>query len=321
MPDESGLGGVSLRVVMPVHNAAAFFAEALRSVLADLPDDGEVVVVDDGSTDGSERLVQQAAERDTRITVLRHDEPQGVSRALNAGITHPGCPEYIAVAEHDDLVLPGRFAAQVHELREDAALGAVSSEGRYLGMSGRIAGRVSAGPKNREEFARMRAAGREILVPHPAITYRRDAVVAAGLYDPTFDYAQDLEIINRLVYDAGWEVRTITEPHVLYRIHNSSSSFAHISEQRMMTRYIVYRNRQQLARADVDDFATWSENNAPDRRTRWRWYRKDRGALHYRLAGLAWLDRRLASFVVNITAATALHPRWVLMKIRVATGR
>jgi glycosyltransferase involved in cell wall biosynthesis len=311
----------SLRVVMPVHNAAGYVVAALDSVLKDLPEDGEVIVVDDGSGDGSAALVDAIAARDDRVVVLRNDEPTGVSRALNLGVTFGSCPEFVAVAEHDDLVLPGRFAAQVAALRAEPALGAVSGEGRYLGPTGRVAGRVSVGPRTQEEFRAMREAGREILIPHPAIMYRSDAITGAGLYDADFDAAQDLEIVNRLVYAAGWQVRTLAEPHVLYRIHDSSMSFSHISAQRMMTRYIVYRNRAQLDGERFVPFAEWQKANRPDRRTRWRWYRKDTGALRYRQAGLAWLNRRPFAFLANMVAASVLHPRWVLMKLRVARGR
>ncbi len=320
MPDE-GKPTPGLRVVMPVHNAERFVEAALVSVLNDAPSDAQVIVVDDGSTDASSALVAAVAAGDPRVVVLRNEEPTGVSRALNLGIEHEGCPEFVGVAEHDDLVIPGRFAQQVAALQADSRLGAVSGEGRYVGPSGRTAGRVSVGPRSEAEFDQMRQEAREILIPHPAITYRRDAVVAAGLYDPTFDSAQDLELINRMVYEAGWRVLTITAPHVLYRIHDSSMSFSHISAQRMMTRYIRYRNRAQLDGARWLGFHAWQERNRPDLRTRWTWYRKDQGARHYRQAGLAWLNRRPAPLVGHFAAACALHPRWVVSKLKVATGR
>jgi glycosyltransferase involved in cell wall biosynthesis len=311
----------SLRIVMPVHNAERYLESAVASVLEDLPADGELVVVDDGSTDGSPRLIAQAAAQDPRVRVLTNPAATGVSRALNSGIELTGCPEFVGVAEHDDLVVKGRFAEQVAALRADPRLGAVSGEGRYLGPSGRIAGRVSVGPRSTAEFETMKQDARELLIPHPAVTYRREAVVGAGLYDPGFDSAQDLELINRLVYQYGWRVRTVASQHVLYRIHDSSMSFSHISAQRMMTRYIRYRNRAQLDGHEWQDYATWQEQNAPDLRTRWTWYRKDQGALHYRQAGLAWLNRRPLAFLGHVAAAAVLHPRWVVAKVRVAVGR
>lgn len=315
-----GNGDGGLRVVMPVHNAESFLDEALESVLNDLPAGGEVVVVDDGSSDRSPEILARYAD-DRRVAVIRNDTATGVSRALNRAITYGECPEFVSVAEHDDVVLPGRFAAHVRALETDPQLGAVSGEGRYLGPTGRVAGRVAVGPKNSDEFRRMKEQGREILIPHPAITYRRDAVVGVGLYDETFDAAQDLEIVNRLVYEGGWEVRLLAGPHVLYRIHDESMSFAHIASQRMMTRYIVYRNNAQLNDLPYEGYSRWCELNQPDRRTKVRWWRKDTGALCYRKAGLAWLNRRPFSFLGNLAEASVLHPKWVLMKIGVAMGR
>lgn len=253
-PIGDGQDGGRLRVVMPVHNAATYVLEAITSVLDDLPAGGELVIVDDGSTDGSGEIARAYALRDARVTVIRHDSPVGVSRALNAGIKHAGCPDFVSVAEHDDVVVRGRFSAHVDALRADAGLGAVSGEGRYLGPSGRVAGRVAVGPSSR-------------------------------------------------------------------RIHGSSMSFSHIEGQRMMTRYIVYRNAAQLAGEPFTDYQQWRRDNVPDRRTRWRWYRKDTGALKFRQAGLAWLNRRPFALVGNLAAASVLHPKWVLMKLRVARGR
>lgn len=312
--------GVRLRVVVPVHNAAAFVEQAIGSVLADLPDSSEVVVVDDGSTDGSSGLIDAIAGRDGRLRVIRNDQALGVSRALNAGIRAAGLAEFVAVAEHDDVVLPGRFASQVAALEANPHLGAVSSEGKYLGPSGRIVGRVAVGPTDDAALAEMRSRAAEVLIPHPAITYRRSALDSVGLYDPTFDSAQDLELLNRLVYVGGWGVRVLRTPGVLYRIHDSSMSFSHISGQRMMTRYIRYRNARQMVGEAAMGYDAWAAANVPDARTRRRWARLDRGALMYRRAGLAWITRRPLSFVGNIVGAALLHPRWVLMKLRVASG-
>lgn len=314
-------GDGRLRVVMPVHNAVAYVRDALVSVLADLPVDGEVVVVDDGSTDGSEAVVDEVARDDDRVTVIRHGVAVGVSEALNAGIRYGELPEFVAVAEHDDIVIAGRFAAQLAALTAAPELGAVSGSGRYLGPQGRKVGRVFVGPRTHEEFIKMRECASAILIPHPAITYRSAAVVSSGLYEPIFDSAQDLELLNRMVYGHGWEVRTLAGPHVLYRIHDSAMSFSHIFTQRMMTRYIVERNRLQMVGKAYPSFEVWQADNQPGLRTRVRWYRKDVGALRFRRAGQAWLYRRPLAFAGNLVLAAVLHPRWVLMKARVALGR
>lgn len=312
---------VVLRLVMPVHNGLPFLERALDSALADLPEDAEMVIVDDGSSDDSPVVLAAAAARDARVRVLRNDKATGVSRALNQGIEVPGEPDFIAVAEHDDVVLPGRFAAQLAALRDDPALGAVSSEGRYVGPGERVLGRVAVGPSSHEQFLEMKDRAAEILIPHPAVTYRRAALADVGLYDPAFDSAQDLELINRLVYAGGWEVRTLREPGVLYRIHDGNMSFSHMTLQRSVTRFIQYRNRCQLDGLVPSSYDEWLVDHRPPARLARRWRRYDRGALYYRRAGLDWMLRRRTAFVRHLVAATVLHPRWVWFKVGVALGR
>jgi len=310
-----------LRVVMPVHNARAYVDEALRSVLDDLPEQAEVVVVDDGASDGSSEVVDRIASKDGRVVVLRHATAKGVSEAINAGIRYGSCPPFVAIAEHDDLVVPGRFATQLAALDEQPRLAAVSGEGQYVGPSGRVFGRVSVGPGNAKEMSAARRSLEPILIPHPAIMYRTEAILDAGLYDSAFDGAQDLEIINRLVFGFDWDVVSVPERHVLYRLHDSATSFATLSRQRSITRYVRYRNALQFEGLPFASFDEWSQRPHPDNGAARRWARHDRGALYYRRAGLAWLEHRRSAFVRYYALALLFHPRWVCVKTRVLIGR
>ena len=79
-------GGVGISVVIAAHNEAANIEACLRTVLAcSGPDKFEVVVVDDGSTDGTREIVQKLADSDARVTVLSQSRG-GKARALNYGI-------------------------------------------------------------------------------------------------------------------------------------------------------------------------------------------------------------------------------------------
>lgn len=318
MPGGSKWG---LRVVIPVHNAEEYVEESLKSVLADIPPQAEVVIVDDGSTDRSEQICRDFARSEPRVTLVRHEAALGVSRALNAGILHGRCPEFVAIQEHDDVVLPGRFNTQVSKLIEEPQLAAVASEGHYIGPSGRIYGRVASGPRSTQEFDKMRMNAVEMLIPHASVMYRTSAIAECGLYCPEFDGAQDLELFNRMVYEFGWEIRCLPDRHVLYRLHESASSFKSLVEQRMITRYIRYRNRCALEGRETASYRTWSTQHVPSRRTRWRWRRHDFGALNFRRAGLAWLERRRLRAAKLLLVATATHPQWVLQKVLKTVGR
>jgi glycosyltransferase involved in cell wall biosynthesis len=89
-------------VVIPAYNAEKFIREAIESVFAQTLSDIEIIVVDDGSTDGTNRILETFS--DERLTVLRQ-ENRGVSAARNAGLAVTRAP-YIFFLDADDILLP-----------------------------------------------------------------------------------------------------------------------------------------------------------------------------------------------------------------------
>ena len=103
-----------ISVIMPVYNAAKYLEAAVNSVLAQTFGGGfELILVDDGATDGSGALCDTLAERDGRIRVL-HKQNGGVSSARNMGLRH-ATGEYIAFIDHDDCYLPD-FLEKMYDL-------------------------------------------------------------------------------------------------------------------------------------------------------------------------------------------------------------
>ena len=94
----------AVSVIMPVHNGVEYVEAAANSVLAQTFKDFELILVDDGATDGSGALCDAIAARDARVRVI-HRENGGVSAARNAGMD---CArgEYLAFIDHDDCYLP-----------------------------------------------------------------------------------------------------------------------------------------------------------------------------------------------------------------------
>ncbi len=94
----------SISIIVPVYNCAGFLQRCVDSLTAQTYDDIEIILVDDGSTDGSAALCDDLAVRDSRITVL-HRTNGGVSSARNAGIA-AARGEFITFADADDYVNP-----------------------------------------------------------------------------------------------------------------------------------------------------------------------------------------------------------------------
>ncbi|MEV4880927.1 bifunctional glycosyltransferase/CDP-glycerol:glycerophosphate glycerophosphotransferase [Streptomyces cyaneofuscatus] len=117
-----------LSVVIPVHNVEDYLEDCLRSVAEQTLDAIEVVVVDDGSTDGSAAIAEAFAARDSRFRLVRQKNA-GLSAARNTGVRHttPSVP-YLAFADSDDFVVHDayeRMVASLESTGSDLATGNV----------------------------------------------------------------------------------------------------------------------------------------------------------------------------------------------------
>ncbi|MFE1369199.1 CDP-glycerol glycerophosphotransferase family protein [Streptomyces anulatus] len=117
-----------LSVVVPVHNVEAYLEDCLRSVADQTLEAIEVVMVDDGSTDGSARIAAEFAARDGRFRLVRQRNA-GLSAARNTGVRHttPTAP-YLAFADSDDIVVHDayeRMTASLESTGSDLVTGNV----------------------------------------------------------------------------------------------------------------------------------------------------------------------------------------------------
>jgi glycosyltransferase involved in cell wall biosynthesis len=101
-------------VIMPVFNGERHLAEAVESILHQSCAELELITVDDGSTDGTNAILEGYREIDARVVVLRPGKV-GFGAALNLGID-AARGEFIARMDGDDIALPGRLAKQIEFL-------------------------------------------------------------------------------------------------------------------------------------------------------------------------------------------------------------
>ena len=137
--DECGAASQPLvSVIVPVYNVKPYLAETLESVVCQSYPNLEIIIIDDGSTDGSGAICDEFAAKDDRVKVTHHQKNKGVSAARNAGLDASG-GEYIACLDSDDAFCEHAIETMLSAmLREDADLVA----GRYT--SQRTDGRLKA---------------------------------------------------------------------------------------------------------------------------------------------------------------------------------
>lgn len=117
-------------VIMPVFNAKEYLPKAIESILGQSYKNIELVIVDDGSSDGSGSVCDSYAEKDIRVKVI-HQENHGLCHARNKGLEMTrGGKNYIAFADHDDIYLDGSIEKLV-EIARDSSIDLI--KGTYVG--------------------------------------------------------------------------------------------------------------------------------------------------------------------------------------------
>ncbi len=111
---------VLISIVMPNYNGRRFLKESIESVRRQTYTDWELLVVDDGSTDGSEEIVTAISKEDTRIHLLRCPKNQGVALTRNLGI-QKAKGAYIALLDNDDTWEPEKLEKQLELLEKTKA--------------------------------------------------------------------------------------------------------------------------------------------------------------------------------------------------------
>ena len=120
-----------ISLVIPIYNTKAYLKDCLDSVLAQTERDVQVVLVDDGSTDGSEAIAQEYAKQDKRIEVYRQTHA-GQSAARNLGLTYAK-GEYIAFVDADDTLAPDWCAKHLAAIEGvDYVQSGYTRSGRHL---------------------------------------------------------------------------------------------------------------------------------------------------------------------------------------------
>jgi hypothetical protein len=122
-------------IVIPCYNAERWLAGAIRSCLDQTARDLEVIVVDDGSSDGSRAIAEAAARSDARVRVICQDN-QGVGAARNAGLALAS-GAYVNFLDADDLLAPEKLALQGAVLDDNPRIDCVLCDGSGIDADGR----------------------------------------------------------------------------------------------------------------------------------------------------------------------------------------
>lgn len=198
---------------MAVYDRAPLVGQAIESVLAQSFRDFELLVLDDGSTDGSGEVARRY--RDPRIRIVRHERNRGIPYTRNHGLALAR-GELLAILDSDDVAYPRRLARQVAFLDAHPKIAAVGSWARRIRPDGRRALPALRPIRPREIRARIPFS---TCFKNPTMMGRTAAMREFG-YREEFVICQDIDMWSRM--SAKYPLANLPDYLVRYRLGGTS---------------------------------------------------------------------------------------------------
>ena len=202
-------------VVMPAYNCERYIGQAIESVLAQTYSRVELIVVDDGSTDGTAAVARSYGDR--LRYVYQENQRQAAARNLGIRLAHG---ELIALLDADDVWLPEKLTRQVGFWEKNPSLGLVYCMAREIDEEGRPLLERSANLRGDCLHDVLMGAGEGILAGSTALI-PRTVFEALGEFDPELPPCEDSDFVWRVV--SRYHIDFVPEPLILYRLHASNS--------------------------------------------------------------------------------------------------
>jgi glycosyltransferase involved in cell wall biosynthesis len=230
---------IDVTVVVPTHNRRQLLSQAVHSILRQRGVAIELIVVNDGSTDGTDVWLERVMAKDARVKAVHHARPRFVSRARNAGIALAR-GRWVAFCDDDDLWAPNKLAEQLNALRASpsrwSCTGVVVVDDRLeiVGHHHVQGGDVLANLLMTNGIP----TGSSVMV-------ERSLLEETGGFDPTLQGSEDWDLWIRLAQRSP--VVAIDRPLMAYRLGPQTLSMD--AGRMRASRPIIARRYAALARA------------------------------------------------------------------------
>lgn len=201
-----------ISVIMPVYNAGSYLREAIDSILSQTFSDFEFIIINDGSTDGSDQII--CSYKDERIRYVRNEGNKGLISSLNRGIDEAN-GTYIARMDSDDISFPERFEKQVLFLeKNDVAV--LATRVKLIEANGKPLPDWKEDCENVAVSQIKQFLRRDNCIAHPSVMGKK-TLFQQYRYQHNQKYSEDYDLWLRLLAD-GHRIAKLEEPLLYYRI-------------------------------------------------------------------------------------------------------
>lgn len=210
---------------MPVYNAEKYLELAINSIIEQSYQDFDLIIVNDGSIDGSLNILRKYETLDSRIKII-NKKNEGIVSALNLAIKNTNA-KYIARMDADDISHPDRFKEQLSYLRNNKNCVVVGCQCEFIDEVGNVIGKTSVPTKDNDIRCFIYY---ESPFVHPSVIINRSIAGELMLYKEEWRLAEDLDLWFRLLSVGMFGV--VDKCLFKYRVFNSSLSGKNQSKQK-----------------------------------------------------------------------------------------
>lgn len=214
----------ALTVMMPVYNARPYVEAAVRSILSQTLKNFRLLIIDDGSSDGSAEILTRLSCLDDRIDLIVRGRRGQI--ATRNELLERATTDIVACADADDISLPDRLERQLAIFARDPQLLVLGSHLLMIDEMGNPK-RELRKPHGADEVAL--ALERGTSVSQPSCLLRRRAILACGGYRAAYEHAEDYDCFLRA--SEHGKVDNADFVGIQYRVHGDSVSHRHAIRQ------------------------------------------------------------------------------------------
>lgn len=301
-------------VIIPCKNIGKFIGKAIQSILNQTYQNFEIIIINDGSTDDSGKVIDEFAKSDNRITHLYLKQSVGLSEALNIGI-RLSKHDWIARMDGDDISLPTRLEKQIGYINKYPDLKLVGCLPFYIDENDKIIGKMNLDTFTPEEWRKKISRGKLIFIPGGASMFHKPTILKLGGFSKEFEFIEDLEINMRLALNGHL---ILNVPEYLYKYRKREPAItADAYRINKKIRWIKERVRSHMTGTHLPTYEEYCliEESKPFLQ-RMRILKEDLGSLFFKKFGLSMVKSKPVRAVMFLLCALFVKPSYALHKLR-----